>query len=124
MITVLVHEDGVTRRAPSVDPAWLQPGAAVTVWVDIAQPEPADRQLLTDLFRFHELSVEDALAEVHHPKIESYDSYLYLILHGIAAGKNHEGFVTQDVDFFLGPNYLVTVRHEDEDRPQREEPAV
>src|SRR5439155_4139328 len=30
----------------------------------------------------------------------------------IAAGENHTGFVTQDVDFFLGSNYLVTVRHE------------
>ena len=49
---------------------------------------------------------------MHHPKIESYDHYLYLILHGIVAGQNRAGFVTQDVDFFLGPNYLVTVRHQ------------
>src|SRR5262245_46964899 len=112
MITVLVHRGDSTSRAPTVDPAWLRPDSGVTLWVDIAQPDPEDRQLLTEVFHFHELSVEDALAAVHHPKIESYDSYLYLILHGIAAGKNHEGFVTQDVDFFLGPNYLVTVRHE------------
>lgn len=113
MITVLVHEDGKTRRAAEVDPAWLQPGSLVVFWADIAQPDPATRDLLSGLFRFHELSVEDALSDVHHPKIESYDHYLYLILHGIAAGKNREGFVTQDVDFFLGPNYLVTVRHQD-----------
>ena len=36
---------------------------------------------------------------------------LYLILHGIVAGKKHQGFVTHDVDFFLGRNYLVTVHH-------------
>ena len=113
MITVLVHQNGTTRQVPAVDPAWLQPGAGVTVWVDVAQPEAADRELLTGLFHFHELSVEDALAEVHHPKIESYDTYLYLILHAIAAGRDRQGFVTQDVDFFLGPNYLVTVRHDD-----------
>ena len=39
--------------------------------------------MLTDVFHFHELAVEDALAETHHPKIESYGDYLYLILHGI-----------------------------------------
>ena len=37
---------------------------------------------------------------------------LYLILHGIVAGKKNQGFVTHDVDFFLGRNYLVTVQHE------------
>jgi magnesium transporter len=123
VITILVHRDGQTTRAEAVDPAWLQPGASVTVWADIVQPDPADRRVLTDVFHFHELSVEDALAAVHHPKIESYDGYLYLILHGIAAGKDHEGFVTQDVDFFLGANYLVTVRHSDS-RSIDEEQAI
>jgi magnesium transporter len=79
--------------------------------MDIMEPSADDRRLLTDLFHFHELAVEDALSEIHHPKIESYDGFLYLILHGIVAGQDHRGFVTQDVDFFLGRNYLVTVHH-------------
>ena len=112
MITVLVHQDGGTRQAPEVDPAWLQPGSPVIFWADVALPDPAARDLLVGRFKFHELSIEDALADVHHPKIESYEHYLYLILHGIVAGRNHEGFTTQDVDFFLGANYLVTVRHQ------------
>jgi magnesium transporter len=32
-------------------------------------------------------------------------------LHGIVAGKKHQGFETRDIDFFLGPGYLVTVHH-------------
>jgi len=123
MITVLVHEDGKTRRADEIDPAWLQPGSPITFWADIAQPEPATRDLLSGLFHFHELSIEDALSDVHHPKIEAYDNYLYLILHGIVAGKDREGFVTQDVDFFLGANYLVTVRHQ-ESRSIEQEQAI
>lgn len=113
MITVLVHEDGKTRRAAEINPAWLQPGSSVIFWADLELPDPAGRELLSGLFHFHELSVEDALSDVHHPKIESYDHYLYLILHGIVAGQNHEGFTTQDVDFFLGAHFLVTVRHQD-----------
>jgi hypothetical protein len=31
-----------------------------------------------DTFRFHELAIEDALAEIHHPKIEAYNGLLYL----------------------------------------------
>src|SRR5437899_1877604 len=108
MISVLVHQDGRTRRAEAVDPAWLL-APDVDFWVDITGASDADRRLLTDVFHFHELAVEDALAEVHHPKIESYEGFLYLILHGIVPGQDQRGFLTQDVDFFLGRNYLVTV---------------
>jgi magnesium transporter len=111
MITVLVYEHGVTRRAETVDPAWLQPGSPATIWVDIELPDEAARAVLADVFKFHELAVEDALSEAHDPKIEEYPGYLYLILHGIDRGKGPTGFITHDVDFFLGPNYLVTLRH-------------
>jgi len=47
--------------------------------------------------------------QVHHPKIESYDGYLYLILHGIDYKKSQTAFATHDIDFFLGHTYLVTV---------------
>jgi len=111
MMTVLVYRNGVTQRVPTVDPAWLAPGATENFWVDIEGPGEADRRLLSDVMHFHELSVEDALAETHHPKIEAYDGYLYVILHGIQAHVEPRGFVTADIDFFIGRNYLVTIRH-------------
>lgn len=49
------------------------------------------------------------MAEVHYPKIEAYDGYLYLILHGIDFRAGDKDFATHDVDFFVGPTYLVTV---------------
>jgi magnesium transporter len=112
MITVIVRQHGVTARAEAVDPDWLAPDSGVVFWVDIEAPDEAARRLLTDTFRFHELAIEDALAEIHHPKIEAYDGLLYLILHGIAPGAGDEGFVTQDVDFFVAGTFLVTVHHE------------
>ena len=83
MIRVYKHERGSTQCIDSVDPAWLRPGSSVWVWVDLDKPTPEESRILTDVFHFHELAVEDALAESHHPKIESYGDYLYLILHGI-----------------------------------------
>jgi magnesium transporter len=112
MITVLVHRDGVTRPADAVDPAWLAPDATETVWADLLDPGEPERRLLLETFHFHELAVEDALAEVHHPKIEAYNGFLYLIFHGIAAARRQKGIVTHDIDFFLGRNFLVTVHRE------------
>lgn len=112
MITVFVHRDGQTRQAEALDPAWLAPGAPEKVWVDIELPEPAARDLLHGVFKLHELSLEDALSAIHHPKIELFDHYLYLILHGIQAGAGGTGFGTNDVDFFLGERFLLTVHNE------------
>ena len=110
MIKVYKQEAGSTECLDTVDPAWLRPGSGVTVWVDLNQPSLDEaRQILVDLFRFHELAVEDAISEIHHPKVESYGDYLYIILHGIDFKAREHCFRTQDVDFFLGPNYLVTV---------------
>ena len=43
------------------------------LWVDFDDPGRGERAMLTDVFHFHELAVEDALSELHHPKIETYD---------------------------------------------------
>jgi magnesium transporter len=108
-MTVVVYSDGVTKKVDAVDPAWLTVGAPEIVWVDIASAVEADRKVLAETFRFHELAIEDAISESHHPKIELYDGVLYVILHGIVAKARRHGFETHDVDFFLGRNYLVTV---------------
>jgi magnesium transporter len=79
------------------------------VWIDLAGPTQDELQVLSDVFHFHPLAVEDALSEAHYPKIESYDGYLYLILHGIDYKQSETAFATHDTDFFVGANFLVTV---------------
>ena len=108
MITVYKHAKGSTQVADRVDPDWLRPDSGVWVWVDLSAPTPDEAKILSDLFKFHELSIEDALAEIHHPKVESYGGYLYLILHAIDFKAREHAFRTQEIDFFLGPQYLVT----------------
>ncbi len=83
MISVYVHANGETKTADRVDRGWLAPASGAILWVDLSQPTAEEGRLLSDLFRFHPLSVEDALSAIHHPKVEAYDGYLYLILHGI-----------------------------------------
>src|SRR5262245_39821554 len=109
MISVYVRQQDGTVAADRVEPEWLLPASGVTVWMDINAPTPEDGRLLSDVFHFHPLSVEDALSALQFPKIESYPGYLYMVLHGIDVEGVKQEFATRDVDFFLGPNYLVTV---------------
>jgi magnesium transporter len=109
MISIFVHRDGKTERVSSLDRQWLNPASGAVVWVDMESPSIPESLILSDSFGFHPLSVEDAMSARQYPKIEAYDGYLYVILHGIVFEKGEKTFATQDVDFFLGPNYLVTI---------------
>lgn len=109
LVTIYRNQGGETACVDAVDVTWLKPGSGVWVWVDLNSPTPDEARILSDVFHFHELAVEDALSEIHHPKVEQYDSYLYLILHGIDFRESEHCFRTQDVDFFVGEQFLVTV---------------
>ena len=109
MKTIYRHQGGSTQCVDRVDPAWLKPDSGVWVWVDLDEPTPEDARILTDVFHFHDLAVEDAMSESHHPKVESYGNYLYLVLHGIDFSAREHRFRTIDIDFFLGAQFLVTI---------------
>lgn len=113
MITVFVHQNGQTRSVDRVEPEWLDPASGAMLWVDLMAPGEAERRLLSEVFGFHPLAVEDAVSALQFPKIETYPGYLYVVLHGIHAEPQHTQFATRDVDFFLGRNYLVTVHDGD-----------
>lgn len=108
MVDVYAYRDGRTTKADGLDPAWIDAGSGVVFWVDITDPTEDELRLLSDPFGFHPLSIEDAASESHHPKAETYDGYLYLILHGIDSTASV--LATHDVDFFVGPHYLITIR--------------
>jgi magnesium transporter len=113
MISIFVHRNGATELAQRFDRAWLSPGSGATVWVDLAAPTIPESLILSDTFAFHRLSIDDALSSRQYPKAEAYDGYLYVILHGIHFQKGDQRFFTHDIDFFVGPNYLVTVHDGD-----------
>lgn len=110
MLTVLIHEQGRTTSVGGIEPAWLdrQPGRPL-VWVDIVSPTDADLRVLSEVFRFHPLAVDDARSALQFPKVELYEDVLYLVLHAIDQAPARETLVTGDIDFFLGPTFLVTV---------------
>ncbi len=81
------------------------------IWVDLCgeELEPA-RKLLEETFGFHPLAVEDALKEIHVPKIDDWDDYIYLVLCSIIKSEPLQGEIEfEELDIFVGQNYLVTV---------------
>jgi magnesium transporter len=77
-------------------------------WIDLEDPTVKESTLLEDPFHFHPLAIEDCLSEVHHPKVDDYETYIFGIVHGIRFDAPTDQFITRELDIFLGPNYLVT----------------
>lgn len=82
------------------------------VWIDIENPTEEDNQLLSDIFSFHPLTIEDAIETRNHPKVEFYGKYLFLIVHGVTTKTNSANFVTNELDIYLGENFLLTYHHD------------
>jgi magnesium transporter len=104
-------------------------GRTGTLWVDLEDPEIAAIKdagdLLRNVFDFHPLAVDDALQESNLPKIDDWGEYLYLVFHGTSIDRQTDQLKLQELDVFLGPNYLVTYHTEpisflEEDRAQIE----
>jgi magnesium transporter len=78
-------------------------------WVDFAgEPEERVEKLLTEVFTFHPLAIEDALQQAHVPKVDDWGEYVYAVLHGISFDPKTNALDTNEIDIFLGKNFLVT----------------
>lgn len=80
------------------------------LWVDFQATAPdKDEKLLRRIFNFHPLAIDDALQETHLPKLDDWDSYIYIVLRSAVFNREHDNLVaSHELDTFLGLNYMVT----------------
>nr|WP_245677936.1 magnesium/cobalt transporter CorA [Nocardia acidivorans] len=88
------------------------------VWLGLLEPSTS---LMTDVaksFGLHALAVEDAVHAHQRPKLERYDDILFLVLRTVTYHVHELNSVSEIVDtgeimIFLGPDFVITVRHGD-----------
>jgi magnesium transporter len=82
------------------------------VWVALRDPTPEELEEMAKEFHLHELAVEDARHGHQRPKIEEYGNSLFAVLHVVElhGDEIHVG----EIDMFVGPNYILTVRQRTE----------
>jgi magnesium transporter len=92
-------------------------GVSAFVWVGLHEPDAHQMQTVADVFGLHELAVEDAVHAHQRPKLERYDNTLFLVLKTImyveheSVAKAREIVETGEIMIFVGPDFVVTVRH-------------
>ncbi len=82
-------------------------------WIHLESPSQEEAVLLSRRFRWHPLDVEDVMSRRQRPKVDLYtegdDSYLFGVLHFPVYDKAIGRLNAGELDFFLGPDYLVTL---------------
>jgi magnesium transporter len=79
------------------------------VWVGLHEPDEPLLAKLQEEFNLHDLAVEDAHNAHQRPKIEAYGDSLFIVVQ--TAQEVDCQIVFGETHIFLGPRYLVTVRH-------------
>jgi magnesium transporter len=82
-----------------------------TLWVDLDVSDPAQAAILTDVFRFHPLAVEDARNPVSRVKVDEYPDFLVVVVRVVgfvAHTPDPYDLETANLTIFVTSNAVVT----------------
>jgi magnesium transporter len=83
------------------------------IWLDLRDPDRGDLAVLSEEFGLHPLAVEDAVQEHQRPKLDRYQSHLFLSAYGARLDTGTGQLVTSEIAAFVTPRALITVRKDD-----------
>ncbi len=87
------------------------------LWIDLESPTEDETKFVLDtLLHFHPLSIQDCIIASPAPKVEEFTPkeddkfapYLFMVIHAVDYNRKDGRFGTQELNFFLGKNFLVT----------------
>jgi magnesium transporter len=104
------------RRPGRVPLSQLRAITAATdgfVWIGLQQPSAADVAAVAAELDLPALAVEDAVKAHQRPKLELYGEVLFAVLKPVRYVDSQEVITVSEVAVFVGPRFVVTVRHGD-----------
>jgi magnesium transporter len=81
------------------------------VWQDFINPGLDDIDVIMEKYGFHELDKEAILEENQYARIDTYDDYLFLVLHFPKYEPNTERYIHNELNIFIAKDYLITFRY-------------
>jgi Mg2+ and Co2+ transporter CorA len=103
----LVTDEGVQEH-PVEELAALLDREEGLVWVDIPSCDADAVRVLSEVFRFHPMAVQECVQRNRVPKVHAYLDHVFVILHAPERGRRgHVHYI--ELDQFIGRTYLVTV---------------
>ncbi len=115
IVDCAVYRDGKRVALPAGDAGMATTLAEARkandfVWVGLHDPSPQEMSQVAEAFALHPLAVEDATRAHQRPKLERYDTMLFMVLKTLWYFDAHDAVETGQISVFVGKNYVVTVR--------------
>jgi len=83
------------------------------LWIDLLTRSEAEASILSEVFSFHPLTIEDCVSpKVDPAKIDDYGDYIFVIVQALTEYSPAEEIEPVEADFYLGPNYVVSCHRE------------
>jgi len=113
LVNCVAYRDG--KRIADIEPHEISDYVkqeGTFVWVALKDSTEAELTSMQEEFDLHPLAVEDARHGHQRPKVEEYGDSLFVVLHTVEVHGDelHVG----EVDIFVGPNYVLSVRNRTE----------
>ncbi len=84
-----------------------------TIWLDLRDPDHDDLLVLQDEFGLHPVAIEDALFDRERPKIDRYDTHLFMTVYAARLDTTTGELATSELSVFILPQALITIRKDD-----------
>jgi magnesium transporter len=84
-----------------------------TIWLDLRDPDHEDLLVLQDEFGLHPVAIEDALFDRERPKIDRYETHLFMTVYAAWLDTTTGELATSEMSVFILPKALITIRKDD-----------
>jgi magnesium transporter len=114
LVDSAVYCGGARECSPATLPETfraLREQPAGMAWIGLYRPDADELTTLAQEFGLHELAVEDAIQAHQRPKLERYGDTLFVVLRAARYVDEREEVEFGELHVFLGPDFVVTVRH-------------
>lgn len=82
-----------------------------TLWIDLNNPQDDEIHTIFRRFPFHELDREAILEDNPIARVDTYDEYIFVILHFPKYDTKTRQYIKNEFDIFLSREYLVMCRY-------------
>lgn len=108
-----IYVDGKRMEAQgSLDEMYESCQAAHGIaWIGLYKPTTNEFVRIAEEFGLHELAVEDAIQAHQRAKVERYGDTLFVVLRAAKYLDRPETVEFAELHIFVGPDFVVTVRH-------------
>ena len=84
-----------------------------TIWLDLRDPDRDDLLVLQNEFGLHPVAIEDALFDRERPKIDRYETHLFMTVYSAQLDTTTGELATSELSVFILPQALITIRKDD-----------